>query len=112
MSVYAELALIASLVMGYSSPPVITGDALVIANCESGNGTGDGSYNLTAKNPNSTASGIWQFLDGTWESVTGLPAPASAYSLETQLEAFEKLYDNGAGRSHWNASRSCWRHKL
>jgi len=35
-------------------------DAIRIAKCES-------TFNPHAKNPNSTAKGVYQFLDGTWE---------------------------------------------
>ncbi|MCA1806794.1 MAG: hypothetical protein LC687_02860 [Actinobacteria bacterium] len=96
---------------------VLTGDALAVADCESGayrsDGTAvEGSYTLDAQNPVSSASGAFQFIDGTWEWVTGLPAPASAYDLETQLDAFNKLWDNRNGMSHWAPSKSCWEAKL
>lgn len=71
-----------------------------IARCES-------HENPNAKNPRSTASGIYQFLDGTIRSL-GYPAPARALPWPTQTEAFWKLWDGGKGASHWNASRSCW----
>lgn len=86
--------------------PSLADIARRVASCESGDGRG--SYSLTAKNPVSTASGKYQFINGTWESVTGLPAPASAYSEEIQDAAFYKLWNNGKGSFHWNASRSCW----
>ena len=73
----------------------------VVAECESGG-------NLTAKNPRSTASGLYQFLDSTWEWVTGLPAPASAYPKAVQDSAFRKLWADGSGASHWFPSRHCW----
>lgn len=81
--------------------PVNTGDiASRIAKCESGN--------RNIKNPNSSASGYFQFLDSTWTSVTGLAPPAMAYSYTTQLQAFYELWDNGAGAGHWAQSRHCW----
>lgn len=72
-----------------------------VAYCES-------RYVNTASPATSTASGYFQFLNGTWEWVTGLPAPASAYPLEVQYAAFLELWDEGRGASHWNPSRYCW----
>lgn len=86
--------------------PSLADIARRVASCESGDGRG--SYSLTAKNPKSSASGKYQFINSTWESVTGLPAPASAYSEAIQDAAFYKLWNNGKGSFHWNASRSCW----
>lgn len=77
-----------------------------IASCESGDGRG--SYSLTAENPVSSASGKYQFVRRTWESVSGRPAPASAYSERVQDAAFLALWDEGRGASHWAASRHCW----
>lgn len=73
---------------------------VAIRNCESG-----GSY--TAKNPRSSASGAYQFLDSTWTSTTGLAPPARAYSAAQQDAAALKLY-RSSGTVPWNASRSCW----
>lgn len=72
-----------------------------VAWCESG-------WDLTAQNPTSSASGLFQFIDGTWESVTDLPAPASDYPYSVQLRAFETLWADGAGAHHWAPSQHCW----
>lgn len=64
--------------------------------------------NYTGKNPASTASGAYQFIDSTWTWVTGLPAPARAYPPVVQDRAFADLWDNGAGAAHWYPSRACW----
>lgn len=79
-----------------------------VASCESGDGRG--AYSLTAENPVSSASGKYQFIKSTWESVTGLPAPASAYPEHVQDAAFEKLWAGGAGWRHWQPSVHCWNH--
>lgn len=87
------------------APPATEGAAAVIAMCESDN-------LALAKNEDSTASGPWQFLDGTWEWVTNSPAPARAYPRHVQRAAFDKLYADGAGASHWAPSAHCWGDKL
>ena len=60
-----------------------------------------GNYN--AKNPRSSASGAYQFLDTTWRSVTGLPGSARDYPKATQDEAARKLYA-AQGSAPWAAS--------
>lgn len=87
--------------------------ATKIRDCESGarlpDGTAvPGSADYTAQNPTSSASGAYQFIDGTWEWVTGLPAPARAHPPAVQDAAFAELYDGGRGAHHWDPSRSCW----
>lgn len=63
--------------------------------------------NYTAQNPSSTASGAYQFLDSTWQGVTGLPGRAMNYSPATQDAAFWKLWDNGRGASQWVTAYHC-----
>lgn len=82
---------------GITLPPV----AHAIRRCESGG-------NYQAKNPISSASGAWQFIDATWEWVTGLPAPANAYPPHVQDQAFLALWDGGDGWRHWEPSIACW----
>lgn len=77
-----------------------SGAAECIAKYESGG-------NVNAVNPASGASGKWQFLDSTWQSVTGLPGKASDYSEAQQRAAFDKLWANGAGASHWVTAGKC-----
>lgn len=64
--------------------------------------------NPVAKNPRSTASGLYQFLDSTWANYGGfaraMDAPASV-----QREKFVLVMNNGYGYSHWNyPPRQCW----
>lgn len=49
----------------------------------------------------SGASGLWQFMSGTWESTTGTPAPAANYSGDIQTAAAYKLWLS-SGWSPWS----------
>jgi len=77
------------------------GIAAHIRRCESSN-------NYRAQNSHSTASGAYQFINGTWRGVTGLPGSAKDYPPAVQDRAFVKLWAGGRGAHNWNASRSCW----
>jgi hypothetical protein len=63
--------------------------------------------NYQAQNPSSSASGAYQFLDSTWQAVTGLAGRAMNYSPATQDAAFWKLWAGGAGRSQWVTGYHC-----
>ena len=63
--------------------------------------------NYQAQNPTSTASGAYQFLDTTWQAVTGLPGRAMNYSPAQQDAAFYKLWDNGRGANQWVTAYKC-----
>ena len=56
----------------------------------------------TAQNPWSTASGLYGFLNSTWEATTGLPGPARAYSPAIQTAAFWRLYDRDGPSPWWS----------
>lgn len=62
-----------------------------------------------AENPDSSASGAFQFIASTWRWVTGLRPPASAWPRHVQDDAFAALWDGGAGARHWEPSAHCWR---
>jgi hypothetical protein len=76
------------------------GAAACIRHYESGN-------DYSAQNPASTASGAYQFLDSTWQSVTGLSGRAKDYPPATQDSAFQKLWAGGSGRSQWVTGYHC-----
>lgn len=78
----------------------VSGVAACIRKWESGG-------NYRAQNPNSTASGAYQFLDSTWQAVTGLSGRAMNYSVATQDRAFTKLWANGAGARQWVTAFHC-----
>ena len=58
--------------------------------------------NIRARNPSSTASGKWQFLDSTWAGFGGY---ASAYLAPESVQDAKAriLWAGGAGCSHWSA---------
>lgn len=93
-----------------------------VAACESGHRLQDGSaepgtHDWKAENPSpsSSASGAFQFVDGTWRWVwsdlIGQDPPttrAMDASPAAQIEAFRALWREGRGSHHWEASQRCW----
>ena len=71
-----------------------------IVQCESG---GD----PTAQNASSSASGLYQMVDGTWKAYGGSTAHARQASVAEQTAVAQRLLAD-EGTSPWNASRSCW----
>jgi len=72
-----------------------------IIQCESG-------WDYTAQNPNSTAYGAGQFLNGTWKYIQkkwGIKL--DRYNKEDQLYAMVRLLEE-EGTKHWKASAHCW----
>lgn len=63
--------------------------------------------NYQAQNRRSSASGAYQFLDGTWRGITGLPGSAKDYPPDVQDAAFWKLWNGGAGARHWVVAHKC-----
>ena len=55
---------------------------------------------LTAKNPSSTASGKWQFINGTWGGYGGY-AEAWMAPEHVQDAKARELWAGGAGAGHW-----------
>lgn len=77
-----------------------------IARCE-----GYPTYVYADHGPESTASGKFGFLDGTWRSWRGAEGAQYARAMHApeaiQDAAAIRLY-NASGTTPWNASRSCW----
>lgn len=55
---------------------------------------------LTAHNPHSSASGKWQFVNGTWNNFDGYPTAASAPESVQDAKAAQ-VWAGGRGRSAW-----------
>lgn len=73
-----------------------------IIKCESGG-------NPTAQNPNSTASGVLQFINGTWALYGGLEFAPSAKqaTVPEQMIVAERAYAR-EGTTPWDSSSDCW----
>mgnify|MGYP001273041455 FL=1 len=61
----------------------------------------ESNFNPNARNPRSTAWGLFQFLRGTWNSVCP-EFPHGSATVEQQVECARRLWDNGRGRSPWS----------
>ncbi len=76
----------------------------------------ESNFNIDAKNKGSTASGLAQYLNGTFKAFC-----IDKYSLTTdmanknnpyvQIECLTLMLADG-GEHHWDASRSIWKKKL
>lgn len=74
--------------------------ALRIAKCESG-------YNYKAKNPNSTARGVYQYLIATWEATESAKQGKERNDYKANIR--EAMIDLANGEiDKWNASKKCW----
>ena len=69
----------------------------------------ESSNNYQAQNPSSTASGAYQFLDTTWQSLDASAGYSRAKFAPASVQdaAALELY-NEMGTSPWAASSSCW----
>ena len=77
--------------------------ALRVMRCESG---GD----ATAKNPTSTASGLFQHLASLWpeRSVRAGWQGSDVFDPEANIAVAAWLVYEGGGWGHWDPSRHCW----
>jgi len=104
-----------NFISAYSSPIFIKNETMAsmsndidiillaekIIQCESG-------WDYTAQNPNSTAFGAGQFINGTWSYIQkkwGIEL--DRYNKEDQLYAMVRLLEE-EGTRHWSASAHCW----
>lgn len=90
-------------------PPVLTvpekiaiafPDAPVMVNIASA----ESKFVITAKNPKSTAAGLFQILIGTWYAYK---CEGTRYNADDSIKCARKIYD-AQGTSPWNSSKSKW----
>lgn len=67
-----------------------------IATCES-------NWRTNAKNPNSSASGVFQFLSSTWNKW----GQGDVFNPYDNIRSAVKLFD-AEGTTPWLASKKCW----
>lgn len=73
---------------------------LAIARCESG-------FRWDARNPNSSAAGVMQYLNGTWANTSAGRAGESVFDADANIRmAVTHIAIHGT--APWNASKSCW----
>jgi len=77
----------------------LSGIASCIAKYESGG-------NPRAQNPHSSASGLFQFVDGTWNNFGGY-ARAMYAPISVQLQKFYIVWDGGRGAGNWVVAHKC-----
>ena len=84
----------------YNSDPLL---ALNVACAESCTRNSDNEvvFNRNAKNPNSTASGVFQFIRGTWESM----CEGDVFNEDDNIKCGTKILSKEYGIRHWEASR-------
>jgi hypothetical protein len=61
----------------------------------------ESGFNPRAENPTSTASGLYQFIDGTWRTCGTGYGHASYAPVSVQVQCARKIWANGAGAGHW-----------
>ena len=68
----------------------------------------ESNFNPLAKNKSSTATGIYQFINGTWHRYC---AGKNVYDFKDNIDCFYKVLETDGypkALNHWNASRSKW----
>ncbi len=98
---YVAPAEIEALVAAYFKPEDVQ-QAINIIFCES-------RFDANAKNPRSTASGLFQHLEGWWSGAWGVTGSFDPFDPEQSIKAGAALaYNTKSGWSNWNPSRHCW----
>ena len=91
------------LIKDYSAQYGISADLpLRVALCESG-------YTGSAKNKNSTASGVFQYIASTWRHTEAGLTGLSPFDADANVHMAIKSIASG-GISNWAASKGCWNH--
>lgn len=71
---------------------------LALAECESG-------FRWDAKNSNSTATGVFQFIKSTWANTQSGKNDISVFNYKANIKEAMLLYSQGKGRYEW---RDCY----
>jgi hypothetical protein len=99
--VYLAPADIEALVRAYFTEADVQ-QAINVIYCES-------RFNANAKNPRSSAAGLFQHLAGWYEGRWGVTGVFDPYDPEQSVRAGAALvYGTSSGWSNWDASRRCW----
>jgi hypothetical protein len=73
----------------------------------------ESSGSPTAQNPTSTASGLFQFIDGTWRAYGGTEfAPRAKLATPDEQHIVANRAYAAEGYRPWNASKHCWGGKV
>jgi len=59
-------------------------------------------FNPRAENPTSSASGLYQFIDGTWRTCGTGYGHASYAPVAVQVACARRIWNGGRGRGHWS----------
>jgi hypothetical protein len=87
------------VLLAFPDAPVM----LKVAYCESGNNC-KAPINPLAKNPNSSASGVFQIIKGTWKAYG---CTGDVLNADDNIACAKKIYAD-SGTTPWNASRAGW----
>ena len=94
-----------ALIRHYSLVYEVNADLMVaIAKAES-------NLITTAKNPTSSASGLYQWIASSWNSVCKPLGFQDVFNPKENIECAVITVKNG-GLRHWNESRSIWQFEL
>lgn len=95
-----DVDLFNQIIDAYEIDPAL---ASIIIFCES-------SWNPEAKNPHSTAKGLFQFTDGTWKWVLKRMGEEykGQYDKELNIKAGAYLISKGE-LSYWKETEKCWK---